>query len=471
MALRAASRHLAAASLAANGTRARGAAALLAALARAPSLHTLNLAENALSAPEPGARAPAAEAATDVAALCAGLRALPALRALSVAACGLRPALAARLLDCLPPSLTALNLSANQLGAGAAAAAAAAAAASGEQPMCSATHGAAADAFACALASALGGGRLRALTSLDASFNGLGPRGASALARALAAPPGACALRALALAGNGLGAHGARVLATSLEVNTSGLHTLDLAFNALALSPRGPLPPEPDARGLLALAAAATRAPCLTALRLEGNEADGEGAAALAALAAAVAANRRRGGRPAPPMPAQVHPAPMPPRTASASRPVPAPRPAPAPRPGPRALPARPVPRAAPAPRPRARSGGGPGVASGAGVAKKETRVQRFARLLLAQIRGGCGLESELRRAFGNTPDTSKALRMLVATHAVARTGRGGRCDPFAYAPLSAEQQAAAQGAARAAAAPPADACGAPAECAGPPVI
>ena len=88
--------------------------------------------------------------------------------------------------------------------------------------------------------------------------------------------------------------------------------------------------------------------------------------------------------------------------------------------------------------------------------------MQRFARLLLAQIRGGCGLESELRRAFGNTPDTSKALRLLVATHAVARTGRGGRCDPFAYAPLSPEAQQAAQLAAQG------GDCGAPAECAGP---
>ncbi|BDA46155.1 hypothetical protein COCOBI_08-2470 [Coccomyxa sp. Obi] len=39
----------------------------------------------------------------------------------------------------------------------------------------------------------------------------------------------------------------------------------------------------------------------------------------------------------------------------------------------------------------------------------------------------------EFRRDVGNTPDTSKALRMLVHARKINRTGRGGRSDPFTY--------------------------------------
>lgn len=38
-----------------------------------------------------------------------------------------------------------------------------------------------------------------------------------------------------------------------------------------------------------------------------------------------------------------------------------------------------------------------------------------------------------LRRDIGNTPDTSKALRMLVNARKIIRKGRGGRSDPFLY--------------------------------------
>ncbi|CAL8462295.1 g1826 [Coccomyxa elongata] len=38
-----------------------------------------------------------------------------------------------------------------------------------------------------------------------------------------------------------------------------------------------------------------------------------------------------------------------------------------------------------------------------------------------------------LRRDIGNTPDTSKALRMLVHARKINRSGRGGRSDPFKY--------------------------------------
>ena len=37
------------------------------------------------------------------------------------------------------------------------------------------------------------------------------------------------------------------------------------------------------------------------------------------------------------------------------------------------------------------------------------------------------------RRDFGNNPDISKALRLLVSEKNVKRVGKGGRVDPFTY--------------------------------------
>ena len=37
------------------------------------------------------------------------------------------------------------------------------------------------------------------------------------------------------------------------------------------------------------------------------------------------------------------------------------------------------------------------------------------------------------RNAFGNNPDTSKALRFLVAEARIVRGGAGGRKDPYSY--------------------------------------
>ena len=37
------------------------------------------------------------------------------------------------------------------------------------------------------------------------------------------------------------------------------------------------------------------------------------------------------------------------------------------------------------------------------------------------------------RREFGNTPDISKALRILVTEKNVKRIGKGGRAEPFTY--------------------------------------
>ena len=37
------------------------------------------------------------------------------------------------------------------------------------------------------------------------------------------------------------------------------------------------------------------------------------------------------------------------------------------------------------------------------------------------------------RRDFGNTPNTSKSLRLLISSRMVARAGQGGRVDAFRY--------------------------------------
>ncbi|KAH9320825.1 hypothetical protein KI387_015464, partial [Taxus chinensis] len=41
--------------------------------------------------------------------------------------------------------------------------------------------------------------------------------------------------------------------------------------------------------------------------------------------------------------------------------------------------------------------------------------------------------ETHVREYFGNTPDTSKALRILLKEHRVKRFGAGGKWDPFVY--------------------------------------
>lgn len=53
-------------------------------------------------------------------------------------------------------------------------------------------------------------------------------------------------------------------------------------------------------------------------------------------------------------------------------------------------------------------------------------------RLRLAHF--NCRAQSSVcRNAFGNNPDTSKALRFLVAENRIVRTGAGGRKDPYSY--------------------------------------
>ncbi|XP_019251593.1 PREDICTED: uncharacterized protein LOC109230574 [Nicotiana attenuata] len=45
----------------------------------------------------------------------------------------------------------------------------------------------------------------------------------------------------------------------------------------------------------------------------------------------------------------------------------------------------------------------------------------------------GCASEVRIRQLLGDSPDTSKALRILLRLDEVKRTGAGGRTDPYVY--------------------------------------
>ncbi|XP_042491715.1 uncharacterized protein LOC122071427 [Macadamia integrifolia] len=59
--------------------------------------------------------------------------------------------------------------------------------------------------------------------------------------------------------------------------------------------------------------------------------------------------------------------------------------------------------------------------------------MQRRAESILKLLSVGCSSEVRIRRVLGDSPDTSKALRMLLKTEEVKRSGTGGRTDPFMY--------------------------------------
>lgn len=61
-------------------------------------------------------------------------------------------------------------------------------------------------------------------------------------------------------------------------------------------------------------------------------------------------------------------------------------------------------------------------------------RVARARSQALTHIGGqGRVLEREIRDAYGNSADVSKALRQLVGEGALRRTGEGGKRSAFAY--------------------------------------
>ena len=54
--------------------------------------------------------------------------------------------------------------------------------------------------------------------------------------------------------------------------------------------------------------------------------------------------------------------------------------------------------------------------------------LARYAAAVWGQV-----WQCDHRRDFGNNPDISKALRLLVSEKRVKRVGKGGRADPFTY--------------------------------------
>ncbi|KAF6140715.1 hypothetical protein GIB67_035142 [Kingdonia uniflora] len=60
--------------------------------------------------------------------------------------------------------------------------------------------------------------------------------------------------------------------------------------------------------------------------------------------------------------------------------------------------------------------------------------MRRRADAILKFLSVGCASEVRIREVLGDSPDTSKALRMLLKQAEVKRSGRGGSKDPFVYA-------------------------------------
>ncbi|KAL4377766.1 hypothetical protein GQ457_02G040650 [Hibiscus cannabinus] len=59
--------------------------------------------------------------------------------------------------------------------------------------------------------------------------------------------------------------------------------------------------------------------------------------------------------------------------------------------------------------------------------------MRRRAEAILKLLSGGCFSEVDIRRVLGDSPDTSKALRMLLKQEEVKRSGSGGQKDPYIY--------------------------------------
>ncbi|KAH9315103.1 hypothetical protein KI387_023730 [Taxus chinensis] len=72
----------------------------------------------------------------------------------------------------------------------------------------------------------------------------------------------------------------------------------------------------------------------------------------------------------------------------------------------------------------------GVGIGVGTRIELRCTAIQKFL------MEATTGSEKRIRQMFGDNPDTSKALRMLVKKHRVKRFGSGGRSDPFVYMAL-----------------------------------
>ncbi|CAN0907759.1 hypothetical protein LINGRAHAP2_LOCUS24969, partial [Linum grandiflorum] len=59
--------------------------------------------------------------------------------------------------------------------------------------------------------------------------------------------------------------------------------------------------------------------------------------------------------------------------------------------------------------------------------------IKHRAESILKLLASGSSTEVRIRQLLGNSPDTSKALRMLLRRNEVKRSGTGGRQDPYIY--------------------------------------
>ncbi|XP_059298095.1 uncharacterized protein LOC132050747 [Lycium ferocissimum] len=67
--------------------------------------------------------------------------------------------------------------------------------------------------------------------------------------------------------------------------------------------------------------------------------------------------------------------------------------------------------------------------------------LRRRAEAVLRVLSHGSISEVRIREQIGNSPDTSKALRMLLKQGKVKRSGAGGPSDPYIYLINSASKQ------------------------------
>ncbi|CAN1725537.1 hypothetical protein LINPERHAP1_LOCUS118 [Linum perenne] len=59
--------------------------------------------------------------------------------------------------------------------------------------------------------------------------------------------------------------------------------------------------------------------------------------------------------------------------------------------------------------------------------------MKHQAESILKVLARGSSSEVRIRQLLGDSPDTSKALRMLLRRNEVKRSGTGGRQDPYIY--------------------------------------
>ncbi|XP_050230598.1 uncharacterized protein LOC126679589 [Mercurialis annua] len=76
------------------------------------------------------------------------------------------------------------------------------------------------------------------------------------------------------------------------------------------------------------------------------------------------------------------------------------------------------------------RMSSGLGSSSSSGSSKLSRKSEAILKILSS---GGSSSEVKIRQALGDSPDTSKALRMLLKKDEVKRSGIGGRTDPYIY--------------------------------------